>query len=94
MQERIKELEVQIEAARRNAFTSEFTPSWFVLFKTQQAATMAASTRIYAEDSTEFQVGATAMSATSSRNSSRVCMHGLHTQVRQQRVALNSQLLL
>jgi hypothetical protein len=58
LQGRIAELEEKIEAARRNAFTSDFTPSWFVLFKSQQAATMAASTRIYAEDSTQFQVGA------------------------------------
>jgi hypothetical protein len=56
LQARIHDLELKIEAARRDAFTSEFTPSWFVLFKSQTAATMAASTRIYAEDSTEFQV--------------------------------------
>jgi hypothetical protein len=61
LQERIAELEEKIEVSRRNAFTSDFTPSWFVLFKSQQAATMAASTRIYAEDSTQFQVSTAAM---------------------------------
>ncbi|KAF8073110.1 AAP5 [Scenedesmus sp. PABB004] len=56
VEDRILELEGRIERARREAFTSAFTPSWFVLFKSQAAATMAASSRIYAEDSTKFQV--------------------------------------
>eukprot|EP00878_Enallax_costatus_P022072 GHUV01023404.1.p1 GENE.GHUV01023404.1~~GHUV01023404.1.p1 ORF type:complete len:906 (+),score=284.12 GHUV01023404.1:2758-5475(+) len=53
---RIKDLELQIGQARREAYTSSFTQSWFVLFKSQKAASIAASTRIYAEDSTRFQV--------------------------------------
>jgi hypothetical protein len=55
-QERIQGLEHAIEAARRAAFSSAFTPSWFVLFKSQSAAMMAASTRIYAHDNRRFQV--------------------------------------
>jgi hypothetical protein len=54
-QERIQGLEKEIEAARRAAFSSAFTPSWFVLFKSQAAAMMAASTRIYAHDNRKFQ---------------------------------------
>lgn len=56
VQERMQSLELQIEQARREAFRSNFTPSWFVLFRTQKAASIAASTRIYAEDNTRFQV--------------------------------------
>lgn len=56
LQDTIQSLEAEIEQARRAAFSSAFTPSWFVLFKTQSAAMMAASTRIYAHDSTKFQV--------------------------------------
>lgn len=52
----MRALELQIEQARREAFRSSFTPSWFVLFKTQKAASIAASTRLYAEDNTRFQV--------------------------------------
>jgi hypothetical protein len=55
-QETIRSLEAQIEQARRKAFATAFTPSWFVLFKSQSAAMMAASTRIYAHDNTKFQV--------------------------------------
>ena len=57
-QEEILELEQRIEEARRRAWASEFTPSWFVFFKTQSAAAMAASTQIYGEDTAKFQVGA------------------------------------
>jgi hypothetical protein len=58
LQDTIQSLEAQIEQARRKAFSSAFTPSWFVLFKSQSAAMMAASTRIYAHDNTKFQVRA------------------------------------
>jgi len=56
LQETIQSLEKQIQEARHTAFSSAFTPSWFVLFKSQSAAMMAASTRIYAHDNTKFQV--------------------------------------
>lgn len=56
LQATIEGLEDQIAVARTMAFKTAFTPSWFVLFKTQSAAMMAASTRIYAHDSTKFQV--------------------------------------
>lgn len=52
----MRSLAEQIEQARRETLSSSFTPSWFVLFKTQTAASIAASTRIYAEDNTRFQV--------------------------------------
>eukprot|EP00879_Flechtneria_rotunda_P012611 GHRR01013169.1.p1 GENE.GHRR01013169.1~~GHRR01013169.1.p1 ORF type:complete len:1229 (+),score=453.96 GHRR01013169.1:316-3687(+) len=56
IQSHILSLEEEIDKARRNAFKSDFTNSWFVLFKSQAAAAMAASTRIYAENNTQFQV--------------------------------------
>jgi len=56
LQEEILELEQRIEEARRRAWATNFTPSWFVFFKSQQAAAMAASTQIYGEDTAKFQV--------------------------------------
>lgn len=52
----ILDLEQRIEEARRRAWSSSFTPSWFVFFKSQKAAAMAASTQIYGEDTAKFQV--------------------------------------
>jgi hypothetical protein len=46
---------VRIDAARRRAWGSNFTPSGFVFFRSQQAAAMAASTQIYGEDGAKFQ---------------------------------------
>jgi hypothetical protein len=57
-QDEILDLEQRIEEARRRAWGTSFTPSWFVFFKSQAAATMAASTQIYGEDTARFQVGA------------------------------------
>jgi hypothetical protein len=58
LQDEIVGLEERIEAARRRAWASAFTPSWFVFFKSQAAAAMAASTQIYGEDGAMFQVHA------------------------------------
>ena len=55
LQAEILGLEVRIDEARRRAWNTNFTPSWFVFFRTQQAAAMAASTQIYGEDGAKFQ---------------------------------------
>ena len=57
-QEEILELEARIEEARRRAWSTHFTPSWFVFFKSQAAAALAASTQIYGEDTAKFQARA------------------------------------
>jgi hypothetical protein len=51
-------LEARVDAARRRAWSRGFTPSWFVFFKSQAAAAMAASARVYGEDAAKFQVHA------------------------------------
>lgn len=51
LQAQINELEGRIEAERRKVLTRAFTPSWFVFFKTQKAAALAARAHIYAERS-------------------------------------------
>ncbi|KAI8473306.1 MAG: hypothetical protein J3K34DRAFT_411580 [Monoraphidium minutum] len=56
LQDEILDLEQRIEEARRRAWSTNFTPSWFVFFRSQQAAAMAASTQIYGEDTAKFQV--------------------------------------
>eukprot|EP00798_Chlamydomonas_sp_ICE-L_P017208 gene17208-23528_t len=52
----IKALQQEINDARNHALVNEATPSWFVFFRTQSAATIAASVPIHAEDNREFKV--------------------------------------
>jgi hypothetical protein len=50
-------VERQVDVARKEAWNTGHTPSWFVLFNSQQAASMAASAHIYTEDDRTFEVG-------------------------------------
>lgn len=47
----------QVRVARQRAFDTQHTPSWFVFFRTQRAAAVAAQCVLHAEDNRQFRVG-------------------------------------
>ena len=47
---------VQVEAARRRALAEGHTGSWFVFFRSQHAAAVAAQCVLHGEDNREFKV--------------------------------------
>ncbi|KAG2443726.1 hypothetical protein HXX76_002072 [Chlamydomonas incerta] len=53
---KVKEIMAEVEEARRRAFDTAHTPSWFVFFRTQRAAAVAAQCVLHAEDNRKFRV--------------------------------------
>ncbi|KAG2438979.1 hypothetical protein HYH02_010771 [Chlamydomonas schloesseri] len=54
--QQVKDIMKKVQEARRRAFDTAHTPSWFVFFRTQRAAAVAAQCVLHAEDNRQFRV--------------------------------------
>ncbi|PNW73839.1 hypothetical protein CHLRE_13g574850v5 [Chlamydomonas reinhardtii] len=54
--QQVKKIMEEVRVARQRAFDTQHTPSWFVFFRTQRAAAVAAQCVLHAEDNRQFRV--------------------------------------